>query len=144
MTVVTVNLLTDWRVAIKAILHETFPAADIFDGERPSKLARDKMRICVFVPALTEWSPDANMAQPEMTIRIWCPFPRNQTESPRDPQPIEQAMMDLALALQQVLATLGAGPDFFKVTGITPDYLDEYGLEANLIGWTRSPMMEGG
>lgn len=140
----SVTLLTDWRVALKEVLHATFPSARIHDGERPSKLVRDQMAICVFVPAMTEWSPDANMAQPEMTIRIWCPLPRNATESPRDPEPIETAMMELALALQQVLATLGAGPDFFKVTAITPDYLDEYGLEAKLIGWTRSPMMIGG
>ena len=139
----SVSMLTDWRVSLKGVLRETFPTADIYDGERPSKLARDKMRICVFVPEMTEWSPDANMAQPEMTIRIWCPFPRNTTETPRDPAPIETAMMELALALQAVLASLD-GPDFFKVTRIAPDYLDEYGLEANLIGWTRSPMMIGG
>ena len=139
-----VNLLTDWRLALKEILHDTFPAARIYNGERPSKLSRDQMAICVFVPTMTEWSPDANMAQPEMTIRIWCAKPRNQQDSPPDPAPIEQAIMDLAAALQAVLATLGAGPDFFKVVSIVPDYLDEYGLEANLVGWTRSPMMIGG
>lgn len=137
------NLLSDWRGALKTVLATAFPTADIYDGERPSKVARDKMRICVFVPEMTEWDPDANMAQPQMTIRIWCPMPRNATESPRDPAPIEEAMMALAAALQPVLTSL-AGPDFFKVQKITPDYVDEYGLEATLIGWTRSPMMIGG
>lgn len=137
------NLLTDWRVSLKSVLKTTFPNADIYDGERPNKLARDRMKICVFVPQLTEWSPDANMAQPEMMIRIWCAIPRNQTESPRDPEPVEVAMMTLATALQAVLVTLN-GPDFFKVQRITPDYLEEYGLEASLIGWARSPMMIGG
>jgi len=137
------NLLTDWRVALKGVLKDTFPSADIYDGERPSKLARDRMVICIFAPPMVEWERDVNMAQPAMMIRVWCPMPKNQTQSPRDPAPIEQAMMDLAHALQAVLVTL-PGPDFFKVPRITPDYLDEYGLEAELIGWTRSPMMEGG
>lgn len=140
----SVTLLTDWRVSLKAVLATTFPDATIYDGERPSSnVARDRMLICVFVPRMTEWSPDANMAQPEMTIRIWCPLPRNQQDVPRDPEPLERAIMQLALALQQVLVTLD-GPDFFKVTSIEPDYIDEYGIEANLIGWTRSPMMTGG
>lgn len=139
----SVTMLSDWRVGLKGVLHDTFPDADVYDGERPSRLARDKMRICVFAGDMDEWQPDANMAQPSMTIRIWCPFPRNQTEVPRDPEPVERAMMQLALALQQVLVSL-PGPDFFKVTKISPDYLVEYGVEASLTAWTRSPMMTGG
>lgn len=139
----SVSLLTDWRVSLKGVLQTTFPTATVYDGERPNKLARDRMVICVFADAMTEWSPDANMAQPTMTIRIWCPFPRNTIDVPRNPEPLETAMMELALALQQVLVTLD-GPDFFKVTSIEPDYLVEYGIQANLVGWTRSPMMTGG
>lgn len=139
----SVNLLTDWRVSLKGVLKDTFPSADIYDGERPSKLVRDRMVICVFASPMTEWDRDVNMAQPTMTVRIWCPIPRNQQDSPRDPQPIEQVMMDFAHAMQAVLVTLD-GPDFFKVPRITPDYIDEYGIEAELVAWTRSPMMEGG
>lgn len=137
------NMLTDWRVGLKATLQTAFPTAEILDGERPSKLTRDKMRICVFASGLEEWNPDANMATPTMTIRLWCPFPRNQTQTPRDPEPIEVAMLTLAGALQAVLVSL-AGPDYFQVKAFTPDYLDEYGIEAVLTGWTRSPMMIGG
>jgi len=137
------NLLTDWRVGVKSTLKIAFPKAEILDGERPSGTSRDKMRICVFASGISQWDRDANMAQPTMTIRLWCPFPLNQTTVPRNPAPIESAMMTLAAALQGVLVSLD-GPDYFQVQSITPDYLDEYGVEALLVAWTRSPMMIGG
>lgn len=139
----SIDLLTEWRVGIKSTLKTAFPDAEVLDGERPSGVSRDKMRICVFASGISQWDQDANMAQPTMTIRLWCPFPLNQTTVPRNPAPVEQAMMTMAEALQATLVALD-GPDYFQVQSITPDYLDEYGCEALLVAWTRSPMMIGG
>ena len=139
----SVNLLTDWRVDVKAALKVSFPTARVYDGERPAaQLARDATIICVFSGGMTAWGQDVLMAQPTMTIRLWCAQPLSSVEFPADPQPVEQAVIDLANCLKPLQVTTD-GPDYFQVREIRADY-QEYGCEALLVGWTRSPMEGGG
>lgn len=138
------NLITDWRTALVALLKEKFPAAELLSGERADGPSRDKDRIAVFWPGMSE-SSEVSFANPRMTIRFWVKNPKTNVRSvPKDDEPLEQAAWDLAFALQPKLASLlnttsPAYPGFyFRVTQIVP-VRDEYAIEAQLLGLWKNP-----
>src|SRR5690348_9970945 len=99
------NLITDWREALVAHLKTAFPEAEVLSGERPetaigrtgsaSAPSRDKDRICVFWPGMTN-AADVNFTQPRMTIRFWKKHSKLALKPvPRDDGPLEQAAWDL-------------------------------------------------
>ena len=141
------NILTNWRVAIQALLVAQFPTAEvkseIFPGEMDS-ISRDKDRIRVFAPPLV---PDANVnnARPKLTVHYFLELPKISaliSQVPRDPAVVEQLMLDLAGMFKAHLTSVG-GMDYYHVDSITPDR-DLYAVECQLTGWTRNPAEPGG
>lgn len=138
------NLITDWRVALVALLEGAFPEAEVMSGQRADGPSRDKERIAVFWPVTPE-SSEVNFINPRMTIRFWAKHEKTQLKSvPADDGPLEQAAWDLATTLQPVLASLlnetdPAYPGFyFRVTQIAP-VRDEFAVEAQLLGLWKNP-----
>jgi hypothetical protein len=134
------NLITDWREQLVTYLAGEFPDAVVEAGVRPEGPSRDKDRICVFWPGISE-AGDINYANPTMTIRFWVKDPKTAPlrPTPRDDTPLEQAGWDLMTALQPVRTTLDPdGRYYFRVTSIVPDR-EEWGVEASLFAWTVNP-----
>lgn len=136
------NILTDWRKAVQQHLAENLQdgAFEVRAGRRDGKV-RDKKLVVVFVPTLR---PDANVnfARPQLIVRAWVPEPKQpKSESPQDPEPVEQLLVDLAETLKEVrvLPDIGDGRGlYFEIGQITPDY-DDWGVEATLNGWMTNP-----
>lgn len=142
------NLITSWREALVSYLTVEFPDAEVLSGER-SGVSRDKPRISVFMPAdgLKQFDRDGAMATVVMIVRYWPKRGKQPAPgSPVDPTGLEQAVWDLATALEPVRSSgLSTSDDLtFEVSSIEPDYdPDEWGVEATLVGWTSNPAGAG-
>jgi hypothetical protein len=95
------NLITDWRVAVQEHLATSFPDADVRGGEEISVNRRDKALICVWWPGWSAIPRDISLANPTLMIRY---FPKRskqpQTETPVDQSALEQAAVDLMVAME--------------------------------------------
>ena len=139
MTVPKTNILTAWRRLVMAHLDEhlqggTFKGnvvAGERDGTSDSKLA------CVFAPPVRAEGGNVNFARPILLVRAWLPKAKPAPSSPRDPEEIEQLMVDLMETLQPILV-LDDIDLFFHVTQVEPDY-EDWGVQATLEGWARNP-----
>lgn len=138
------NVLTEWRQAVAAHI-----AANLQDGTYKGKVLpgeRDGVSreniACVFVPTLATDGSDVNFARPTLVVRAWVAKPKTpSTTQPRDPEPVEQLIIDLASCLQSIQRPqLASAIDGFYsfVTQIRPDY-EDWGVEATLQGWTGNP-----
>lgn len=143
------NLITDWRKAVMAQLDENLQDGifEVLAGERDG-LSRDRHLACVFAPPLVTDGANVSFARPALIVRAWVPKPKisaTLTDSPADPEPVEQLMIDLAECLQQVerQPTIGISGLYSFVTQIRPDY-DDWGVEATLQAWTGNPAVFAG
>ncbi len=135
------NILTAWRRAVQAHLDEHLQGGsfEVVAGERDG--AADRRVATVFAPPVRAEGGNVNFARPILLVRCWLPKGKQPaTSDPRDPEPIEQLMIDVAETLQaiQVLPDLAGDGLFFHVTQIEPDY-EDWGVQATLEGWTRNP-----
>lgn len=139
------NILTDWRKTVIAHLDANLQAGAwkgrVKSGERDGGV-REKKLCHVFAPPIRTDGGNVNFARPVLLVRCWLPTPRTpRAPNPRDPEPIEQLMIDLAITLEQIQvlpAVAGGDGLYFIVTEIRPDY-DEWGVQATLTGWARNP-----
>jgi hypothetical protein len=140
------NVLTDWRVALEALILTTFPTATKQSGDRTGRVVNND-RYSVHISALVA-DADVNDARPRAVVRYWKAKPKvgaNLASAPPDPAPLEQLIVDLAAMFKAKITTLGVSTlAYFHVESITPDYDDEYGVECVLVGWMRNPMETGG
>lgn len=112
----------------------------VIPGERDGK-SSDRDLACVFAPPLRADGGNVNFARPVLIVRAWKRSDRMPKGKPRDPEQIEQLMIDLATCLQeiQVLPDIDGGSGlYFFVTQIDPDY-EDWGVQATLTGWARNP-----
>lgn len=136
------NVLTQWRQAVMAKLDSDLQAGQftVLAGERDGE-SKDRDLACVFAPPLRADNGNVNFARPVLIVRAWKASSKMPKAQPRDPEPVEQLMIDLATCLQdiQVLPELDGGNGlYFFVTEIVPDY-DDWGVQATLTGWSRNP-----
>jgi hypothetical protein len=137
------NVLTEWRQAVAAQLAANLQDGTftVLAGERDG-LSRDRKLACVFAPAVQTDGSNVSFARPVLTVRAWVPIPKTPAPTePRDPEPVEQLMIDLAQCLQQIQTPALPSAIFgfyFFVTQIRPDY-EDFGVEATLQGWTGNP-----
>lgn len=139
------NILTEWRKAVIEQLDTNLQAGKwkgrVKPGERDGAVTGK--RLChVFAPPVRAEAGNVNFARPVLLVRAWIPTPRTpRNPAPRDPEPIEQLMIDLMTTLEaiQVLPNLvDGGGLYFFVTEVVPDY-DDWGVQATLNGWMRNP-----
>jgi hypothetical protein len=135
------NVLTEWRKAVMAQLDTNLQDGGftVLAGfrEGPSK---DRDLAVVFVPPM-ESDGNVNFARPVLVVRAWKASSKMPKTDPRDPEPVEQLMVDLAecLAPIQVLPDIGGGKGlFWNLQSVEPDY-DDWGVQATLVGWTENP-----
>jgi len=137
------NLLTDWRAAVVTHLDANLQAGafagNVRAGERdgPSRIKQ----ACVFVPTMRTDGGNVSFARPVLVVRAWVGLSKVPTAiEPRDPEPLEQLMVDLATCLQQIqnLPAVGLNGLYFFVTELLPDY-DDFGVQATLQAWTGNP-----
>ena len=139
------NVITEWRQAVMGQLEQNLQAGafagNVLAGERDG-VSRDRNLACVFASPLVTDGGNVNFARPVLIVRAWVARPKTPAASePRDPEPVEQLMLDLAACLQQIQRPqLPSALDGFYsfVTQIRPDY-DDWGVEATLQGWTGNP-----
>lgn len=132
------NLISDWRDAIVTVLEAAFPNAEIVSGDRSGVPAREL--IAVFFDGYQRQPGRAAVAEPKLVIRYWPVSHRLPGRTPRDPAELEQASVDLMLALEPVQATLAVDDLwYFMVDSVRPDYdPDEWGIEARLTGYAKN------
>lgn len=137
----TTNVLTEWRQAVMTQLDANLQDGGftVIAGERDEK-SRDRDLACVFAPPLRADQGNVNFARPVLLVRAWKASDRMPKAKPRDPEQIEQLMIDLATCLQdiQVLPDITGGGLYFFVTELEPDY-EDWGVQATLTGWARNP-----
>ena len=142
------NVLTTWRENIAALVTSTFAAESprAIVGERVAQsVSRDSDLFCVFASPIRPTAGNVNNANLVLTVRYWKKYPKvgaTLRDVPRDPEPIEQLMLDMAAMFKPHLTDQGI--DYYHVESITPDVADEYGVEAVLTAWTRNPAEHGG
>lgn len=126
------NLITDWRVALRAHLVAAFPSAEIEDGER-SGTSRDKDRIGVFWPGSGELRERVVVGQATLIVRYWKRNPKiRDAGSPLSPAELEQAGWDLQTFFEsKQTAYTAQGVWFCRLVSVTPDYdPEEWAVEA--------------
>lgn len=133
-----------FRDALQTYLATQLSAANVDAGERAG-VSRSGARVVVFWSGFQEWPQDVNNANVTYTIRYWPARSKQPaTASPPDPDDLEAAALDLMQKLQSVQTSL-SGMDYCRVTSVRPDYdPKEWGVEATLLCWTRSPASTGG
>jgi hypothetical protein len=96
------NVITDWRVAVIEYLAGEFAEADVFGGRqlRAGANRNAKDQIGVHWPGWPQLSRDIALATPKLVIRYWPKISKQPgTSTPRDPAPLEQAAVDLMVAM---------------------------------------------
>jgi hypothetical protein len=94
------NLITDWRTAVQEYLADQFPDADVRGGHDNTVNRDQKDQILVFWPGWPELARDIALATPTLTIRYFPSLSKQPTTtSPRDEAPLEQAAVDLMVAM---------------------------------------------
>jgi hypothetical protein len=142
------NVITEWRKAVAAHIEVNLQdgayAGKVKPGERDG-VSRENIA-CVFAPPLKTDSGNVNFARPVLIVRVWVGRAKTPAkEEPRDPEPVEQLMLDLAACLQSIQRPqLPSAIDGFYafVTDIEPDY-EDWGVQATLQGWTGNPGVRG-
>lgn len=131
------NVVTDWRDYMIDALAAAFPEAEVKAGRRVG-VSRDRDRIVVFAaPWLTDTPTE--IARPTMLVRYWKRRPKTQTGDV-DPAELEQAKVDLLVALRAIQALPGLDrPWYFIVDRAEVDEdPEEWGVECLLVGYTAN------
>jgi hypothetical protein len=93
------NIITAWREAVQAYLTAQFPEAEVLGGKRDG-VSRDKARICVWWPGWPALQRDIALANPTLLLRFFPALSKQPSAtSPRDEAPLEQAAVDLMVAM---------------------------------------------
>jgi hypothetical protein len=94
-------LITDWRKAVEAHLRTSFRDDEVVGGSRDGVNQRNKRLIAVWWPGWEQLPRDISLASPTLMIRV---FPAKsklpKTENPRDPEPLEEAAVEIMVAMR--------------------------------------------
>lgn len=135
------SLVSDWRAAVQEHLATSFPRATVVGGERTEGVSkREKDLICVWFPGWNVIESDTTLAQPTLLIRMFPKkSPLDRRSVPDDPQPLEDAAMELVRAFPRATQVGG----FFvanlscRLTTCVPDYAPEnWQVNATLLAYT--------
>lgn len=134
------NIITEFRQALMTQLAESFREADVRAGRRDG-VSRDRDRIHVFFDRWEILADHYQVARPVMLVRYWKARSEvPQSDWPVDPEPLEQASVDLLAALRAVqeLPTL-TRPWYFNIDYVRiDDDPEEWGVEARLLAFTAN------
>jgi hypothetical protein len=135
--------LISFRRQLCADLALRFPDTDIHQGERSGK-ATERSKLACFIGPVGEQGDRVVVGEAQMFVRYWPVSPKIVDDAPagvRDPDPLDQAKLDLQDFLQTKQTSYSStGVWFCRLTRVTPDYdPDEWGVEAELVLWFTNP-----